>query len=96
MDFPEGIIKAAKNAQEIKIEEGSVAWRVGGAFSQCLELQGEGRRQGSETREEKKKEKLGLLWEMGPWFPTWKCLHVISISIGLVAVWGRILYLQLL
>lgn len=61
MDFPEGIIRAAKNAQEIKIEEGSVAWRVGGAFSQCLELQGEGRRQGSETREEKKKEKLGLL-----------------------------------
>lgn len=55
MDFPERILKAARNAQEIKIKEGSVAWRVGGAFSQCLELQGERRRQGSETREEKRK-----------------------------------------
>lgn len=70
VDFPERILKAAKNAQEIKIEEGSVAWRVGGAFSQCLELLGEKRRQGSETSEEKKKEKLGLLWEVGPRFRT--------------------------
>ena len=45
---------------------------VGRAFPKCPGLQRETKRQGSETGR-RKKEKLGLLWEIRLQFHIWKC-----------------------
>lgn len=81
MEFTEEVLKAAKNVHMSKNRgrecglEHQAEQRVGGTFS----LQ-RGRRQGSRTREGKKKEKLGLLWEIGLWFRIRKRLCVMSVK----------------
>lgn len=61
--------------------------RVGGTFS----LQ-RGSRRGSETSEGERKEKLGLLWEIGLWFHIWKCLCVMSMSVEFINWQGKMIF----